>query len=229
MSRLIFIFFMACCVVGCDQNEQSNVDDTAMTPQDTTLIPQDTVYLLNVTDLTNFEGVKSNWSIEDGMLVGAVPADGILEASSWITTKESYGNFEMTMEVKLLGDQNRNSGIYYRGEWSEDAVVGYEYDVGGWGEDNELYWGQLHDPFRRDLWIGPSNSEIMSLYKPEEWNSVRIRVVGDRIQHWLNGEMVVDWTEEDPEIARSGFIAFQMHDETVFQVFYRNIVLVPFN
>ncbi len=223
MSRLVILICSLCAFAACDKKGQGNGEESGFNPS-----KQDTLYLLNGKDLSDFEGVKDNWYLEDGMLIGST-MDGILEESSWITTKETFENFDLSMQVKLLGDENRNSGVYYRGEWEEEFVVGYEFDIGGWGEDdNKVWWGELHDPFRRDLWVGPSQEEIRAIYKPEEWNDIRIRVNGDRIQHWLNGVETVDWREKDQEISRSGFVAFQMHGETAFQVFFRDVTLIQF-
>ncbi len=209
---------------NCNSQSASSADTV-----DTSVSSSDTISLFNGRDFTGWTGIMDNWFVEDGMFVGST-MDGILEESSWITTEAKYGDFEITLWVKLLGDENRNSGVYYRGQWDEEEgqyVVGYEFDIGGWGEeDNENWWGELHDPFRRNLWVGPGREVIDRTYKPLEWNHVRIRAEGNRIQHWLNGTQMVDWKEEDPEIQTSGFIAFQMHGETRFKVYFKDIKLI---
>ena len=142
------------------------------------------------------------------------------------------------MSVKRTGDANKNSGVYYRGQWNDEGfVVGYELDVGGWGQEEdeegnlseeENWWGELHDPYRREnLWIGPGLEVIKETYKEGEWNHLKIRAKGNHIQHWLNGRKVVDWYEQDEKIQKSGFIGFQLHDESRFQVAYKNIKLIP--
>lgn len=188
---------------------------------------RDTISLFNGKDLKNWEGKKDNWSVQNGMIVGSTNGK-ILDEFSWIVTKEKYGNFELSFWVKLLGDENRNSGLYYRGQWNnEDLVVGYEFDIGGWGDDKELWWGELHDPFgREDLWVGPGFETIEKVYKPEQWNHIRIRAEGDHIQHWLNGTQMVDWKEKNPRIQKEGFIGLQMHSETMFEVYFKDIKLI---
>ncbi len=55
-----------------------------------------------------------------------------------------------------------------------------------------------------------------------EWNTLRIRVVGDRVTTWLNGVQMVDL--EDPKIgAATGSIALQIHDGGGIRVRWRNI------
>lgn len=47
--------------------------------------------------------------------------------------------------------------------------------------------------------IGPSRNTVKAV---GEWNSARIVVRGDRIEHWLNGSKVVDASLNDPAIAQ---------------------------
>ena len=189
-------------------------------------VPSDTISLFNGVNLDGWSGKKDNWFVRDGMIVGSTNGK-ILDDFSWIVTDKQYRDFELSFWVKLLGDENRNSGIYYRGKWNEEEfVVGYEFDIGGWGDDDELWWGELHDPFGRDIWIGPGKDIIAQTYKPEEWNRVVIKAEGSRIQHWLNGTKMVDWIDEDPTIQKEGFIGLQMHSETAFEVYFKDIQLV---
>jgi hypothetical protein len=56
---------------------------------------------------------------------------------------------------------------------------------------------------------------------------VRVIAQGDRIQIFLNGVQTVDYTEQDPEIERSGVIALQVHSGPPLEVHYRNIRIKP--
>ena len=56
-------------------------------------------------------------------------------------------------------------------------------------------------------------------------NHVKIRVLGNHFQHWLNGVRTVNWHEEDETIQKSGFIGFQLHNESKLEVRYRDITL----
>lgn len=190
-------------------------------------LPGDTIQLFNGITLEGWTGNKNGWTVIDGLLVGATVSKKIPKEASWIITEHTYDDFEITLWVKLEGDGNRNSGLYYRGEWNEEGqVVGYEFDIGGWGGEKELWWGELHDPYRRDLWVGLPKEKVVSLYNKKGWNHVRVRVHGNHIQHWLNGVQTVDWYEKDPKIQKSGFVGFQLHNESKFKVYYRDIQLI---
>ena len=58
------------------------------------------------------------------------------------------------------------------------------------------------------------------------WNEIKIRAKGNHIQHWLNGTKMVDWFEDDTTIQKSGFIGFQLHDESRCIVIYKDLNLV---
>lgn len=183
--------------------------------------------VLNNWLLGDWTGDSTIWRLENNVLVGST-MEKVLETSAWITTTTQFADFELRLEVKLIGDVNKNSGVYYRGQWDEEYVVGYEFDIGGWGADGEIFWGELHDPYRRaDLVEGLSRSAIDTIYKEETWNEVKIRAVGNHIQHWLNGHETVSWHEDNREMQKTGFIAFQMHSESKAKVFFKNIQLTP--
>ena len=61
-----------------------------------------------------------------------------------------------------------------------------------------------------------------------EWNTMRIRVAGDRVTTWLNGVQMIDLS--DAQIgAATGSIALQIHDGGGIRVRWRNIVVEEFD
>ena len=65
------------------------------------------------------------------------------------------------------------------------------------------------------------------LMKVDDWNDVVIiRAEGNHIQHYLNGRLVLDFTDEDPERAlSSGVLALQLHAGRPMWAEYRDIRL----
>ena len=55
-----------------------------------------------------------------------------------------------------------------------------------------------------------------------EWNQMRIKVVGDHVQTWLNGNPKVDFHDEKIGEAM-GSIALQIHDGGGIKVRWRNL------
>jgi len=185
--------------------------------------------LFNGLNLNGWIGDTTIWKVVDNQIVGSTE-DRLINHAIWLTTEKRFDNFELSLSVKLVGDANKNSGVYYRGQWQDSVVVGYEFDIGGWGaeegEEAENWWGELHDPYRReDLWIGPGRGVIDSTYREGDWNHIRIRAEGRHIQHWLNNRKMVDWIENDSTIQKNGFIAFQLHDQSQCSVYFKDIRL----
>lgn len=66
--------------------------------------------------------------------------------------------------------------------------------------------------------------EKESLLKERDWNTLRLRVEGDHVQTWLNGEAMADL--HDAKIgAAQGRIALQIHDGGGIKVQWRNLRL----
>jgi hypothetical protein len=50
------------------------------------------------------------------------------------------------------------------------------------------------------------------LFRLDDWNDVAIIARGNRIRHYLNGKLVLDFTDKDPALALSeGILALQLH------------------
>ena len=112
-----------------------------------------------------------------------------------IMTKDQFANFELTLEWKM--DKGGNSGIFYR------ATKEYEH----------IYWSgpeyQLLDDANAPDGKNPltSAASAYGLYAPprgvvkaaDEWNSTRIIVNGAHVEHWLNGQKVVEYELWSPD------------------------------
>lgn len=165
-----------------------------------------------------WEGNLDWFRIEDEAIVGGT-LEKRIPRNEFLCTEKRYGDFDMTLEVKLLG-KGANAGIQFRTERIPDhhEVTGYQADMG------QIYWGALYDESRRNRVLAkPAKELVEKTLKPNEWNSYRIRAEGPRIQLWLNGELTVDYTEDDDAIAREGIIALQIHGGPPSEAWYKNI------
>ncbi|HTN00728.1 MAG TPA: DUF1080 domain-containing protein, partial [Planctomycetaceae bacterium] len=62
------------------------------------------------------------------------------------------------------------------------------------------------------------------LFKLDEWNEVAIIARGNRIRHYLNGRLVLDFTDNDPQLAlKEGILALQLHAGKPMWTEFRNI------
>ena len=140
----------------------------------------------------NRDDAPSGWRVEDGTLHFAPGGEG----GDLITT-ETYSDFELEAEWKVA--PCGNSGIFYTIE--ESPALRAAWQTG-------LEMQVLDDACHSDAKY-PSHraGALYDLYVPTaeavrpggEWNQARIRVQDGRVEHWLNGQKIVeaDQTSDD--------------------------------
>jgi len=173
----------------------------------------------------------TGWKLEDGM----IRVIGKTRGSGDIITKEQYSDFDLRWEWKVA--QGANSGIMYRVEEVKNQPTyktGPEYQI---LEDGNHRDGKNVKTSAAALYALIPCNEKKALKPIGEWNSSRIVIKDNKVQHYLNGEVVVEyvWGSDDikEKIAGSkfknwgefmtkdkGHIAFQYHNDDVW---YRNI------
>ena len=151
------------------------------------------------------EEMRAHWNVVDGALV----FDG--KGKSLCTAKD-YADFEMYVDwkIKAKGD----SGIYLRG--SPQVQI---WDPAGNPEGSGgLFNNQIH----------PSKPLKCADNPIGQWNTFRIKMVGEKVSIWLNGELVVDdvvlenYWERDKPIYPRGQIELQNHGNTLY---FKNVYL----
>ena len=146
------------------------------------------------------ERMRAHWRVEGGVL----RYDGKGES---ICTARDYANFEMIVDWKIPA--KGDSGIYLRG--SPQVQI--------W--DNPQGSGGLYNNQKN-----PSAPLVVADRTPGEWNTFRIRMVGERVSVWLNGTLVTDnvvmenYWERGIPIYPSGSIELQNHSSPLE---FRNI------
>lgn len=123
---------------------------------------------------------KSGWVVEDGTLRHT-------KGGGDIVTAEAYENFELTWEWKIA--RGGNSGLKYN-LIDPKKNVGFEYQL-------------LDDEKHPDARARAGRRQTAALYDllkavadkklnpPGEWNTSRIVVAGNKVEHWLNGVKTV--------------------------------------
>jgi len=178
-------------------------------------------------DGETFDGWNGNldwFRIEDQAIVGG-RLDEAIPRNEFLCTNDSWGDFELRMEVRLLGD-DPNAGVQIRSKRipGYHEVVGYQADLG------QVYWGALYDESRRNQILAQPDPALREeIVKKDEWNTYVIRCEGPRIRLWLNGVKTVDYLEASPEIPLRGIIGLQIHSGAPAEAWYRNIRIRPIN
>jgi hypothetical protein len=181
------------------------------------------VSLFDGKTFAGWEGdTEKTWRIEEGCIVGGTLSE-IVPRNEFLCTTKTYGDFELRLRFKLLGDRKTaNAGIQFRSKRipKHHEVIGYQADIG------QQYWGALYDESRRNRILSSPKKEVVDkLIKHNDWNEYVIRAEGARIRIYLNGTLTVDYTEMDEKIDRTGVIALQVHGGGKTKVLYREITL----
>ena len=180
------------------------------------LSAQEPISLFNGTDLTGWtvHGTE-RWYVENGELVGESGPDA---AYGYLATEASFKDFELTVE--FLQEANGNSGVFIRSHVDGTRVSGWQVEVAPPGS----HTGGIYESYGRGWLVQPEPGKETAL-RMGEWNTMYIRVVGDRVTSWLNGVEMVDLVDE--AIGRAeGHIALQIHDGGGIKVRWRNLRLV---
>lgn len=148
------------------------------------------------------ETVPEGWTVADGAISLTSKKVGD------IITVDEYENFEFAFEWKI--SKNGNSGVFYlvqeKPELKQTYLSGPEYQV----LDNDGHPDAKNGPDRfagANYALQPPASNVV---KPVgEWNQSRIVKRGAHVEHWLNGEKVVEyelWSDAwKAQVAKSKF------------------------
>ena len=152
--------------------------------------------------------------MENGELVCESGPD---EDYGYLATEQTYKDFDLSVDFKQ--EANGNSGIFFRSSLEGTIISGWQVEVAPPGNDS----GGVYESYGRG-WLVKPDSVKDSALDMGEWNTMRVRVVGDHVQTWLNDTPMVDFTDEKIGEAE-GSIALQIHDGGGIKVRWRNLVI----
>ncbi|GGW91684.1 lectin [Streptomyces chartreusis] len=155
---------------------------------------------------------------------GFTLADGTLTSQGglgmlWYNAREFTGDYSLKLDWKASGDDN--SGVFVGFPASDDpwsAVNnGYEIQIDATDSVDRttgaVYGFQSADIAARDAALNP----------PGSWNTYELRVTGERLEIFLNGRKINDFTNTDPvRSLKQGHIGLQNHGDGD-EVAFRNI------
>jgi hypothetical protein len=157
---------------------------------------------------------NEKWEIEDGVIHG----QGITDEYGYLLTKKEYKDFHLFLRFKCLA--NGNSGVYFHTKFEPGTVrvtEGLQFEI-----DRTLnhHTGGVYGDGR--AWIAWPAAEFEPLIRPNDWNDMLMKVVGNRYICYLNGIQVLDFT--DPKLnSPDGHIALQLHSGGEGNMMFKDI------
>ncbi|MDA3822439.1 MAG: DUF1080 domain-containing protein, partial [Bacteroidales bacterium] len=121
----------------------------------------------------------------------------------------------LTLEFKQGADGN--SGIFFRSSIEGTKITGWQAEVAPPGSNT----GGIYESYGRG-WLIKPKAELDKFLKFGEWNTMKVRVVGDQVDTWLNGHKMISLKDEKIGKAE-GAIALQIHSGGGIKVQWRNL------
>src|SRR5271170_1736200 len=147
------------------------------------------------------KGFPAGWHVVDGTLAKEGAVDELI-------TRKEYGNFELEIDWNI--GESGNSGVFYRGTREYDHIYwsGPEYQLldDANAEDGA---SRLTAAAAAYALYGAPAGVVLPF---DRWNKTRLVVKGTHVEHWLNGQKVVEYELKSADwksrVAASKFAAY---------------------
>jgi len=167
------------------------------------------VDLFNGTSLDGWSirGGAADFRIQEGQIVGTTKPN---TSNAFLVSNREYADFDLLLEFKVHPELN--SGVQVRSavdggfDKRDGRLIGYQVEI---DPSDRSYTGGVYDEARRGwLYALIDNPAARGALKQGDWNRLRIRANGPRLQTWLNGVPASDLFDSADT---SGRIALQVH------------------
>jgi hypothetical protein len=245
------LFLMVLCVIGA----AAAVARAEAPPTAASVAPAEPAgmqQLFDGKDLDGWDGDPRLWSVRDGVIHGETTPENVAAGNTFLIWKGGdIGDFDLRLSFRC--NATNNSGIQYRSKHITDesaknkwVVRGYQHEirneetfpnVSGFIYDEGGSRQRICNVGEQGTWEAEAGKKTLStalvdqaaftdLMKIDDWNDVVIRAEGNRIRHYLNGRLILDFTDNDPQRALAkGVLALQLHGGKPMWAEYRNIRL----
>jgi len=203
--------------------------------------------IFNGKDLTGWDGDPRLWSVKDGAIRGETTPQKKAKGNTFLVwTQGNTKDFELRVSFRC--NATNNSGIQYRSKRDDKnkwrvrgyqheirnqnklpSVSGFIYDEGGLagGRGRTCMVGEKAvcgaDKKKKVIDTLITAEEYEKLFRLNEWNDVIIIAKGNHIQHYMNGRLVLDFTDNHPKALGDGVLAFQLHGGAPMWVEFKNV------
>ena len=169
--------------------------------------------LFNKKDLSGWKiyGTEK-WYVEKGELICESGSD---KEYGYLGTEQKFKDFELSLQFKQEADGN--SGVFFHSSIEGTKITGWQSEVAPPG-----HWtGGIYESYGRGWLIKPTEDKDKAL-KMGEWNEMKVKVVGNNVTTYLNGQEMITLTD-DKIGSIGGIIALQIHSGGGIKVKWRKI------
>ena len=144
---------------------------------------------------------EKGWQVADGELTVLESGGGESEAGGDIITVEAWSSFELKLEFRIT--PGANSGIKYFVDpelnKGEGSAIGLEFQILDDARHPDAKMGRDGNRTLASLYDLIAAGEGKPVHPVGEWNEARIVARGNHVEHWLNGEKVLEFERGSPE------------------------------
>lgn len=200
--------------------------------------------------LDGWSGDAKLWSVKDGVIRGETTPENKANGNTFLIWQGGeQDDFELAMQFRCSSENN--SGIQYRSTHIQNDKVrndwvlnGYQHEirnstefpnVAGFIYGEGIGRGRICLVGEKAVAKSPKEKEVTEqlitqeefteLFKLDDWNQVRIVAKGNRIQHYLNGKLILDFTDGEEFGLASGVIGLQLHAGVPMWAEFKDIML----
>lgn len=131
------------------------------------------------------------WKVEGGLLKKLAGVQG-----GDIVTEKQFEDFELTWEWRI--EPGGNNGVKYLVTEARPGAPGHEYQM---LDDQNPKWSKLNPKDLTAAFYQVLPPVADKGFKPAgEWNSSRILVQGNHVEHWLNGKKAIEYELGSEEV-----------------------------
>lgn len=206
----------------------------------------------NRSNLAGWEGDPRLWSVRDGFIHGETTLEVPIKSNSFLIWRDGIAkDFELRLSFRC--SPGGNSGILFRAKRTTDlakknlwSVRGYQfkvrnenvlpdtagflYDEGG-NRGRMCMVGEVASMERSGKKLVAETMlnavDFKKLMKTGTWNEAIIVAKGNNIKHYLNDRLVVDFTDNSPELSsKEGVLALQLSTGKPMWVEFKDLRLL---
>ena len=146
------------------------------------------------------------WAVADGCLQKVATGTGDSLGAGDIVTTDTFGDFDLRFEWRI--SKGGNSGLKYFVTEERSGPIAHEYQVLDDAGHPDAKVGE-HRQASAFYDVLPPSKTAKHLHPVGQFNQSRVLVKGNHVEHWLNGQKVLEYELGSPQlkaaIAKSKF------------------------